>query len=264
MWAALNLTPPWMTLPETTDPTYVYRKALYDFCRISGANDYKRLDAILYSEYGDRPIGELPKLYAVDGEYNTTAVTALAAHVFYQFNESWIRLTEDYVSQYKPLENYSMTESGEDTKKSRGKNAGNTNTKGYTVTNSGTDEYDFSTAASAGSDYNVTNTIPAETTQQKVSTYDASEKNTVQTVVSPDGTSPNQTQTTMTESGTHGSTLDSANKEKIEHKFSRSGNIGVMTATDMLKADSEFWSSNDFFSIIASNIASVVTNPYYE
>ena len=261
MWPAQNLVPPWMTLPsDQSDPTYAYRKALYDFCRRGQVNDYDRLDAILYSEYGDRPIGELPKLYS----FTNAGLEALAAHVFYQFNESWMRLLEDFVSQYKPLENYSMTEHGEDTKKARGKGASTTNTKGYDVTDNAQDEYDFSTEASSETDYNVTNTVPAQTTQQSVSTYDADEKDTVKTVSSPDGTAPNQTQTTMTESGQHGAKSDTASKELHQHDFSRSGNIGVMTATDMLKNDSEFWSTNDFFSIIASNIASLVTNPYYE
>ena len=236
--------------------------SLRPFCKSGNDTDYTRLDALLYSEYGDRPIGELPKLYGFD---TTAKVQALSAHVFHQLYQSWDRLVESMCRDYNPLENYSMSEEGEDTKQSRGKGASTTNTKGYGVTPDVKDEYDFTVAEAAGvADYQVTNTVPAETTQQSVSTYDSSEKSTVKTVSSPDGTAPNQTQTTMTESGQHGAKSDTASKEKTHHEFSRSGNIGVMTATDMLKSDSEFWSANDFFSIIASNIASLVTNPYYE
>lgn len=241
-----------------------YEKGLADlrlFCKSGNSTDYTRLDALLYSEYGDRPIGELPKLYGFD---TVAKVQALSAHVFHQLYQSWDRLVESMCRDYNPLENYSMTEEGDDTKQSRGKGASTTNTKGYDVTPKVKDEYDFDSAASASADYHVTNTVPAETTQQSVSTYDSSEKPTVKTVSSPSGTAPNQTQTTMTESGQHGAKSDTASKEKTHHTFSRSGNIGVMTATDMLKSDSEFWSANDFFSIIASNIASLVTNPYYE
>lgn len=264
MWPAQNLTPPWMILPsDQSDPTYAYRKALYDFCRRGQLTDYDRLDAILYSEYGDRPIGELPKLYG----FTTAGLEALAIHVFHQFNESWMRLLEDYVSQYKPLENYSMTESGTDVDKAIGETVGNTNTKGFNFgleQTIGDETVSTDAVDAATDDYKVTNTVPAETTQQSVSTYDASEKNTVKTVSSPDGTAPNQTQTTMTEAGQHGSVTAMKSDKGHTHEFQRSGNIGVMTATDMLKNDSEFWSTNDFFSIIASNIASLVTNPYYE
>ena len=257
MWPAQNLTPPWMILPtDQNDPTYAYRKALCDFCKRGQLTDYDRLDAILYSEYGDRPIGELPKLYG----FTTAGLEALAIHVFHQFNESWMRLLEDFVSQYKPLENYSMTEHGEDTKKARGKGASTTNTKGYGVTPDTQDEYDFSTAASSGEDYKVTNTNVGGTTTDRVTTYDSTTPRNLQEST----TTPSPATSTMTESGQHGAKSDTASKERHEHDFSRSGNIGVMTATDMLKNDSEFWSTNDFFSIIASNIASLVTNPYYE
>lgn len=260
-----------MNLPtDTEDPTYQYRKALYDFCRQGSANNYLRLDALLYSEYGDRPIGELAKLYISNSSTGAAGILALQAHVFHQFNESWMRLTEDYVSQYKPLENYSMTESGYDRDKSLGESVGNTNTQGYHLSEPLSQEFAEDDTVQAFNpdaseeNYKVTTTVPAETTQQSVSTYDSTEKNTVKTVSSPDGTAPNQTQTTMTEMGQHGSVTAVKSDKGHTHEFSRSGNIGVMTATDMLKSDSEFWSTNDFFSIIASNIASLVTNPYYE
>lgn len=219
---------------------------------------YTRLDALLYSEYGDRPVGELAKLYDFD---SASKIQALASHVFYQFQESWMRLLEDYVSQYKPLENYSMTEQGDDTKQSRGKGANTTNTKGYGVTPDPKDEYDFDAEAAQGvADYHVTSTNVGGTTTDKVTTYDSSTPRNLQ----ESETTPSPNESTMTEIGQHGSKSDMASKEKTHHEFSRSGNIGVMTATDMLKSDSEFWSANDFFSIIASNIASLVTNPYYE
>ncbi len=246
-----------MTLPQLDNPTYQHRKALYDFCRKGNANDYVRLDALLYSEYGDRPIGELPKLY-IDTSTSTGGILGLQAHVFHQFNESWMRLTEDYVSQYQPLENYSMKEHGDDTKESRGKGANTTNTKGYNVTDSAK-EYDFTVAENVGDDYKVQSQAVGGTTTDRISTYDNSLRD-----LQSSTTTPNPATSTMTEIGKRGSRSDTASKEKTSHDFSRSGNIGVMTATDMLKSDSEFWSANDFFSIIASNIASLVTNPYYE
>lgn len=232
--------------------------ALRPFCKSGNATDYTRLDALLYSEYGDRPIGELPKLYGFDTE---AKIQALSAHVFHQLYQSWDKLVESMCRDYNPLENYSMTEHGEDTKKARGKGASTTNTKGYSVTDDVKDEYDFDAEVAAGvEDYKVTNTNVGGTTTDKVTTYDSSTYRNLQ----QSETTPSPVTSTMTESGQHGAKSDTASKELHEHDFSRSGNIGVMTATDMLKNDSEFWSTNDFFSIIASNIASLVTNPYYE
>lgn len=260
MWPAQNLTPPWMNLPnDQSDPTYAYRKALYDFCRRGQVTDYDRLDAILYSEYGDRPIGELPKLYG----FTNAGLEALAIHVFHQFNESWMRLLEDFVSQYKPLENYSMTESGTDVDKAIGETVGNTNTKGFNFQlkqTIGDDTVETDAVDAATDDYKVTNTNVGGTTTDKVMTYDSVTYHNLQ----QSETTPSPTTSTMTEAGQRGSVTAMKSDKGHTHEFQRSGNIGVMTATDMLKNDSEFWSTNDFFSIIASNIASLVTNPYYE
>lgn len=262
MWPALNLTPPWMTLPsDQSDPTYAYRKALYDFCRRGNVTDYDRLDAILYSEYGDRPVGQLPQLYS----FTTAGLEALAAHVFHAFEESWIRLLEDYVSQYKPLENYSMTEQGNDTDKYNDLGIVNVTSgkKKTASTPSGSTWVPTSLTISDDAQTVKTENQVSSKQQESVSTYDAGTKLvTEDTSTAPVGEAENKS--TVTPAGTQGTDSKSWSKKDHSHNFSRSGNIGVMTATQMLEADSAFWSANDFFSLIASNIASIVTNPYYE
>ena len=263
LWSQMDLSPVWMTAPtDPDDPAYSYKLALYNFCREDGDDNYTRLDALIYSNYGDRPIGQLPELYGYD---TSAARQALAAHIFHQFAESWERLYKSMTADYSPLENYSMTETGTDTDKTKGLGISNQHNKQVKAAGTaGADGIPPETEEVSDTNYSVgtVDTVSVENTQ-KVSTYDANSKIVEQdTKTGPVAGGTNSS--TTTPQGVQGTDASNWGYKNHQHSFSRAGNIGVMTATQMLEADTLWWSVNDFFDIIASNIASVVTNPYYE
>ena len=188
------------------------------------------------------------------------ALKALAWKVLDIFYTSWMRLTADYIAQYDPVQNYSMTEHGTD----------KTDKDGVGVVNAHSKKLDYTPATEqtgyeideSGDDYQVLNRPVGSTRTESVSTYDQAEKEV--STIEMDYNAPNNNEGYTKEQGTHGTSNEYADNELRTHDFQRAGNIGVMTATQMIENDTEFWSSHDFFSQIASDVASIISDPYYE
>lgn len=216
------------------------------------------LDDLLISEYGDRPVSKMFLRVAWDPDYDKFTqpnVTALAGKILRLFYASWARLTKDYLAEYEPVENYSMQEGGTDSTNKKGANASTTGTAEATLTRS-----TEGTEASIGTpqDYEIKNKPAQGHTQQQATTYDSALKDTVKEIYT------NTAEGYTKEKGKRGAANNYEDNEVRNHTFNRHGNIGVITATQMIEKDSEFWSANDFFSRILADVASIITVPIYE
>ena len=220
------------------------------------------LDELLHSEYGDRQVSKLFLRVAWDPDldkFTQPKVTALAGKILKLCYASWARLTKDYLAEYDPVQNYAMTEGGNDTTNKSGVGVVNAHSKELAVTKSDTA---LTYAEKAGTDYEVDTRPVGSTTTEQVATYESEPKNTVTTSTQYDAPDNNEGYTK--EKGVHGTSNDYMDAESRDHTFHREGNIGVMTATQMLEADSAFWSEHNFFDRILADVAALITIPIYE
>lgn len=240
--------PPWLDESRATNEAAALRRVTGD-----------EIDALFFMEFGDRPISRFLKGVDPDSESSVKAASLKVLKLCYL---SWLRLTEDYVAQYDPVENYSMVEGGDDTIKKQGANATTSGTAQATLTQS-TETNPANATLGTLEDYTVT-TKPAETTTtEKSAPYD-SETFQNQAQVSVALTGGNNKEGSTKEKGKRGAANVYDDTESRRHDFERHGNIGVMTATQMIENDSQFWSANNFFDKIAADVASYITIPIYE
>lgn len=209
---------------------------------------YDKIDKLFFTLYGDRPIsryvaeylkmggGELP------GEYERI----ISDYVLDMFRDQWARLTVDFTSEYNPVQNYDMTEtetkarqsSGTDTSTDSYTNYKETQKFGHTVTAD-------TTANLYG--YNSNDAVPSDTGNS--TTHFGSAGDTGDTLE-------------ITGTKSNGMTYGSRNDET--RTLTRAGNIGVQTATDMLKSDVGFWTDNNFWYKIVADMATILTIPIYD
>lgn len=208
---------------------------------------YDKIDAMLATYYGDRPVSKYVANYLGDGgTLSIPSQQIIAEYVRQIFYDQWKRLTDDFTAEYNPVENYSMSEheessntaSGTDTARDSYTDYKETQKQGHTVTSqTDTQIYGFNSQTASDADA-ATNTT----------TFGAAD----------------DTGDTLEITGTKQNTLTHGKVDTFERDFSRSGNIGVMTATQMLDSDITFWTSNNFFQKICADIASILTIPIYE
>lgn len=208
---------------------------------------YDKIDKLLAMDYGDRPISKYVAYYL--GDDDTLSVSdqqVIAEYVRQIFFEQWKRLTADFTAEYNPVENYSMSEheessntaSGTDTARDSYTDYKETQKQGHTVTSqTDTQVYGFNSRTASDADA-ATNTT----------TFGAED----------------DTGDTLEITGTKQNTLTHGKIDTYERDLSRSGNIGVKTATEMLESDVSFWTRNNFFEKICADIASILTIPIYE
>ena len=154
------------------------------------------------------------------------------------FREAWDSIYAALTANYNPINNYSMTESGEDTRT-------NTGTQSTSGTRSGTEtETPNLTTTATGENnssgglygFNSAESVPSDTTQ-------GTNKNT-----------NTQTGTVNTNtSDTTASTRTDDLTEKSIHTFERSGNIGVTTSQQMIESELEL-RKKQFYSIVYKDI----------
>lgn len=155
-------------------------------------------------KYGDR---DLYKFFdsenATNNTYTVRQVSAYISLYGKSHKYEYDKLVDTLSLEYNPIENYSMTEKGKDTR-----------TPNITQTNKGTN----------------TNTIEVDTaiTTGKT-TFDKSDSFINDTRSTNKGTN--------TDTQGIDTTVTTAGSEKTEHEFTRSGNIGVTTAQQMIESE---------------------------
>lgn len=227
--------PPWVEDPELS------------------AVSYDKIDKLIMTNYGDRPISRYLAEYVKlsGGELDPRYEVIIAQYVLDMCRLSWARLAADFSAQYNPIENYLMTE-----------------TEGVSDTESGTD-----TTTRTYTNYKETEKLGhtiSSTVDNNLYGFDTDSETT------PDGVEADRDKTSTTYGaetdtgdtreieGSHADATKYGHKTQRNRNFTRRGNIGTLTNTDMLGSDSAFWSAENFFEHIAADIAAILTIPIYE
>lgn len=162
----------------------------------------------------------------------------LAAETFTTFRKSWDSIYASLTANYNPINNYSMTESGEDTRT-------NTGTQSTSGTQSGTETETPNLTTTATGENNSSGGLFGFNSAESVSSDTTHGTNTNTNTQS--GTVNTNT------SGTTSSTRTDDLTEKSIHTFERSGNIGVTTSQQMIESELEL-RKKQFYSIVYSDI----------
>ena len=235
LWGSDGYIPPWSEVPELN---------------IS----YDKIDKLLFTNYGDRPISRYLEEYLKlsGGDHLVDPYLKIVSnYVLDMCRLSWARLTADFSAEYNPAENYSMTEdetvndaeSGSDDTERTYDDYKETEKLGHTV------EAD-DTSNIFGFDNN--------DTLNPDGVKDGAATNTTTYGKDTDTGDTREIEGSHKDTTTYGHTLDRT------RNLTRSGNIGTMTSTQMIRDDSEYWSAENFFDRIAADIAAILTIPIYE
>lgn len=193
----------------------------------------ENLDALLFSNYGQRPVSPLLLRYydREAGDFITNGRVLLSMCVQTLLQKQIERYVSAYAAVYNPAQNYDVTEThtGTDTDTRSFDNYTETTEYGHTIE---THDNIFGFDSNSGvSDSESTATYTQAAGQEG------------------DKRSMDGTQTDETE---YNSTL---------RKF---GNIGVQTVPDMLQKDFQLWDANNLWYKIAADVANLITIPIYE
>lgn len=196
---------------------------------------------ILITQIGyGRRIGVLWDMFKDAHEVPLPSVIAAAAFAVY--NKSWQRLYTALTSEYNPINNYNMHESGTDTR-------GNNGTQSTTTTHehSDTETPDLTRTSNGTNDssgglygFNSVNSVPSDATTGKSTSTDK-QSGTVSR------TGNESTSNTRTDNLT----------ETTEHTFTREGNIGVTTSQQMIESEIEL-RKKQFYNIVFRDIINYV------
>ena len=163
---------------------------------------------------------------------------SMAYETLITFREAWDNIYAALTADYNPSNNYSMTESGEDTRtntgtqKTSGESSG-TETETPNLTNTTTGENNSSGGLYG---FNSVESVPSDTTHG-TNTNTNTQSGTVNTDTS----------------GTTSSTRTDDLTEKNTHTFERSGTIGVTTSQQMIESELEL-RKKQFYSIVYKDI----------
>ena len=162
----------------------------------------------------------------------------LCDNIYFTFLKSWDNIYAALTADYNPINNYSMTESGEDTRT-------NTGTQSTSGERSGTEK----------ETPNLTNTTTGENSSNGgLFGFNSAESVPSDTTHGTNTNTNTQSGTVNTETGgTSLTTRTDALTEKSVHTFERSGNIGVTTSQQMIESELEL-RKKQFYSIVYKDI----------
>ena len=188
------------------------------------------------SKYGER---DFYKAYDSESEPSNTNAVKQASDYIALYGKShkyeYDKLVDTLSLEYNPIENYSMTEKGTDT---RTPNLTQTNTGKNTQENSGTNSQ-----KNTGTNTNTVNLDNSVTTGK--TTFDKSDSFINDTQTKNSGTNTDTTSIDETNTATLAGktttdtteTMSTTGNEKTVHEFTRSGNIGVTTSQQMIESE---------------------------
>lgn len=220
-----------------------------------------------------------------------TVNQTLASILLSNFGTKWKKLYDTLSFEYNPIENYSMTEEGVDTKEGNSsdtlthglktvKNSTNTQTNDLTtiddsvntlkqvdstelgnktVTDSDGTEKIFGFNSTSGSNSNSASG-KTTTTNSGTDTKTVTNSGGIIDTVTNTGTVINALEDSTTNSGND--TTTNEHTDTTNHKLKRSGNIGVTTSQQMIQSERELWMWN-YFDSVFSDIDTFLTIPIY-
>lgn len=190
------------------------------------------LDMFYATTYGQKWAAPFLELFidSDTGVIDSEDVNAIASIIYQMRASEWSRLYAALMAEYNPVENTDVYENYTDQRTGSGTN-GNTRTLNTTTGNQGTATVQ-STANGSGS--NAANKFGFDSSTAVGDTTGTDSSNTSSTT----GT---QTANTIQDTGTITDAGTLSNSESITHTLRRHGNIGVMTAAQLVGGEIELW-----------------------
>lgn len=204
------------------------------------------LDRAFFDAYGERPPGMALTRHRQDTLEN------LASYLFNRFVPRWTRYCKDMIAEYEPAENYMRSETESITHRGTGKD---TTTRTYPSYKETTKQGHAVTTDSTGNIYGFDSTVPVPSdTGQTKTIYDQSGNN--------GQTLPGDT---FEISGKQVLEFEHGAGETEDRSLTAFGNIGTMTAAQMLREDIQYYIDNgDIINYMIKEIADLITIPIYE
>ena len=213
--------------------------------------DTQSLDIYFAGTYGQKFISPYLDMFrGTDGKISDSDLEDIAATIYQIHAKQWAHLYADLLAQYDPIENTDAYESTTETRNISGTSA-NTRTLNTSTATMGSSEANTSGNTSGNTTSNDTST---SNTDNSVYAFDSangvpeSESDNTSTNANM-GTNTQQSQAATTTSnsqttadtGTIGDTGNTATDETFSRTYHKHGNIGTMTASQLLTGDLELW-----------------------
>lgn len=191
-----------------------------------------QLDMFYAMTYGQKHPAPILDMFVDEdtGEIDNDDVAVIASMLYQLRGHEWEKLYDALKAEYNPVENTDVYENYTDQRTGSGTN-GNTRTLNTTTTNNGTGSVD-STASGSG---NTANNRFGFDSSQAVGDTTGSDSSTTTS-----GTDT-ETHNTIADTGTITDAGTASNTESITHTLRRHGNIGVMTAAQLVGGEIELW-----------------------
>lgn len=253
----MEIYPKWWKTPTQNDDGAIFRdlviSAVSKELVLPWGNDdtfNSSLDKAFIGSFGERWISPLiDKLH--EKILPISLRNEISIIIWNMFYSKWSKMWDTLGFDYDPIENYSMTEimTGDERKRYYGKT--NTRTDNLTSRNAGTNRtdpnltdtesvnnYGFNTAAENG--------VP-------------SEKRTTQKT----GNSVDTVDVSKIDTGTQTYADGGSDREEHSYTLTRTGNIGTVTAQDMIKQEREILVFDYFYDVVFPDLLRVLTIKIY-
>lgn len=199
------------------------------------AEDYEtpaQLDIFYAMTYGHKHPAPILDMFVDEdtGKIDNEDVAVIASMLYQLRGNEWAKLYAALKAEYNPVENTDVFENYTDSRTGSGTN-GNTRTLNTSTTNTGNATVQ-STANGSGS--TAANRYGFDSSTAVGDTTGTDSSNTSSTT----GT---QTANTIADTGTITDSGTASNTESITHSLRRHGNIGVMTAAQLVGGEIELW-----------------------
>ena len=255
------------TVADLIDDTY-FGEIFSDF---DSANLAATIDYILVTRHGNRII--LPEMLEEFGE-NFLWYWALASYL--RERAPWIRQQMAYIeAEYNPIENYSQpeVETVDFDRKKRTRDITNTeNAYSRTRTRQNpqviTEQYTEANIVSTTAQTQTTaehKVAPFDSSTYHAESKDETTPGTITSTEQPYNRKFKTPQNTVTDTEALAAPKvetqkieDAAYKDQDKRDLTRSGNIGVQTAAQMMSLDNEFWDKNRWLSQMALDIVNLL------
>lgn len=199
------------------------------------AEDYAntaQLDIFYAMTYGKKHPAPILDMFIDDdtGHIENDDLAAIASMLYQLRGHEWEKLYTALKAEYNPVENTDVYENYTDNRTGSGTN-GNTRTLNTQTANSGTGSV---TSSGSGSGNTATNRYGFDSANP-VGDTTGSDSSTTQS------TTGTTTSNTINDTGTITDAGTASNTESITHTLRRHGNIGVMTAAQLVGGEIELW-----------------------
>lgn len=212
--------------------------------------DYEYYGNISGGKYISPLIEKMLNMYTQNHEYlSSEDINILAEIIFKVYQVNWNKLYETLSLEYDPIENYSMVEEMQDDEKvtEYGKTVLRTDNLQRTKTGTETETPDLATDDNNSVyGFNSSSSVPSTTNHQTA-------------------TGDTTTEYDLTEGGTGTQThADSgSDTETRNYTLTRSGNIGVTTAQQMIESERNLWLWNFFHGVVFPDVDKILTINIY-